>query len=44
MAAAGGMEILSLHSVIPEFCHTTQVWFHDNIPDDSKEVQKAAEL
>lgn len=39
-AAAGGMEILSLHSVIPEFCHMTgiktQVWFHDNTPDDSK--------
>lgn len=38
------MEILSLHSVIPEFCHITgiktQAWFHDYIPDDLKEVQQ----
>lgn len=42
------MEVLSLHTVIPEFCHMTgiktQVWFHDHISDDSKQnVQKAAE-
>lgn len=43
-AAAGRMEILSLHSVIPEFCHITgiktQAWFHDYVLDDSKEVQQ----